>query len=99
MSILSIFITFFNSLLEADPKTKNIKVRLEVRRLNPKAPEDVETNEAEFGVGFFDFPMIDNTRLSHDQRCAIVLSDFTELSANISLLEFPGSHASLKEKP
>jgi hypothetical protein len=88
--------------LEADRKTKNIKVRLEIRTLDdtlhqtdaPNIP-----NIIEFWVGFFDFPMIDNTRLSHDQRCAIVLTDFDDQSANISILNFPGSHASLREKP
>ena len=85
--------------LEADPMTKNIKVRLEVRRLNATSPEDVEANEVEFWVSFFDFTMIDNTRLSHDQRCAIVLTNYEDESAEVSVLEFPGSHASLKEKP
>ena len=43
--------------------------------------------------------MIDNTRLSHDQRCAIVMTNFDEQSVDISVLDFPGSHASLREKP
>ena len=70
-----------------------------------KLDEEEDTYIAcEFTVGFFDFPMIDNTRLSHDQRCAVVLTDFykpdsTNPIANITLLAFPGSHASLKEKP
>jgi len=85
--------------LEADQKTKNIKVRLEVRTLNDSLNPDDEPNVIEFWVGFFDFPMIDNTRLSHDQRCAIVLTNFDEQSADISVLDFPGSHASLREKP
>jgi len=38
----------------------------------------VETNSAEFWVGYFDFPMIDNTRLTHDQRCAVVLNAFED---------------------
>jgi len=82
---------------------EEIKVRLEVLTPNDLDGEDTYI-ACEFSVGFFDFPMIDNTRLSHDQRCAIVLTDFSgpdsrEPSANITLLEFPGSHASLKEKP
>jgi len=85
--------------LEADQKTKNIKVRLEVRTLNDSLNPDDEPNVIEFWVGFFDFPMIDNTRLSNDQRCAIVLTNFDEQSADISVLDFPGSHASLREKP
>lgn len=60
-----------------------------------------DENRAKFWVGFFDFPMIDNTRLSHDQRCAIVLNKFDTDTAEawLTLVYFPGSHASLKEKP
>ncbi len=85
--------------LEADQKTKNIKVRLEVRTLGDSLDQNEMPNVGEFWIGFYDFPMIDNTRLSHDQRCAIVLTDFDEQSANISIIDFPGSHASLREKP
>lgn len=52
-----------------------------------------------FGVGPFDFPMIDNSRLSNDQRFSVVLDKFDETTATISLVYFPGSHSSLKEKP
>ncbi|RKY84330.1 hypothetical protein DRP98_05210 [candidate division KSB1 bacterium] len=83
--------------LEADPKMKEIKVRLEIR--TPKESEEVDIENAEFWVGFFDFPMIDNTRLSHDQRCAIVLNEFEESGTHITVIYFPGSYASLKEKP
>ncbi len=85
--------------LEADQQTRNIKVRLEVRTLNDPLHQDDDPNIIEFWVGFFDFPMIDNTRLSHDQRCAIVLTNFDDHSADISVIDFPGSHASLREKP
>jgi hypothetical protein len=43
--------------------------------------------------------MIDNTRLPHDQRAAIVLNAFEDGAADITLTFFPGSYASLKEKP
>jgi len=83
---------------EADRATREIKVRLEIN-----TPKDtlgsVETSSVEFWVGFFDFPMIDNTRLGHDQRCALVLNAFEGSSADITLAYFPGSYASLKEKP
>ncbi len=84
--------------IEADARTKEIKVRLEIRTPR-EPPAEVETNVAEFGVGFYDFPIIDNTRLSSDQRCAIVLTAFGESSADITAIYFPGSYASLKEKP
>jgi hypothetical protein len=83
---------------EADQATKELKVRLEIR-----TPQDTlgnfETSSVEFWLGFFDFPMIDNTRLGHDQRCALVLNAFEDMSADITLVYFPGSYASLKEKP
>jgi hypothetical protein len=53
----------------------------------------------EFPLGFFSTPMIDNTRLSNDQRVAIVLSDMNDAGASLSLVYFPGSRASLREKP
>lgn len=36
--------------------------------------------EDEFRTGYFDFPLVDNTRLSHDQRSAVVLTDFKLLA-------------------
>lgn len=52
-----------------------------------------------FNVGFFDFPMIDNTRLGGGDRCAVVLTELTDYSAELTLVYFPGSRASLKQKP
>ena len=83
--------------LEADQKTKEMKMRLEIR--TPIDSARLETNAAEFWVGLYDFPMIDNTRLSNDQRCSVVINAFDTESADITLGFFPGSYASLKEKP
>lgn len=55
--------------------------------------------DATFNVDFFDFPMIDNSRLPDGHRCAVVLRSFHTSSARLSLLYFPGSRASLKDKP
>jgi hypothetical protein len=101
------------SVLKADSAAKELKVKLEILR-TPKLfadDEEVDTDdeeeaprEAKFWLGFFDFPMIDNTRLSGDQRCAIVLNDFErnevgEWGIDITVIYFPGAYASLKEKP
>jgi hypothetical protein len=84
--------------LAVDKKRREINVRLEI-----KTPKDtlgnVDMSAVEFRIGFFDFPMIDNTRLTHDQRVAVVLNAFEEGSADVTLAYFPGSYASLKEKP
>jgi hypothetical protein len=74
-------------------RTKEIWVRLSISDFD--GPVITRLIKA----GFFQFPMIDNIRLSHDQRCAVVLTDFEENNANLEIVYFPGSRASLKEKP
>lgn len=85
-------------ILDADPKNRQIKVRLEIKTQS-NGGTNAETSTAEFWVGYFDFPMIDNTRLTHDQRAAVVLNAFEDgVAASITLAYFPGSYASLKDK-
>jgi hypothetical protein len=87
--------------LYADPKKQEIRVKLEVRPTQDTTagnkPEDA--SYAVFTISPFDFPMIDNTRLPHGQRCAIVVKKFGDPIVEITLVYFPGSRASLKEKP
>lgn len=83
---------------EADAADRELKMRMEIRTAKDTLGT-VETSSVEFWVGYSDFPMIDNTRLGHDQRCAVVLNAFESGSADITLVYFPGSYASLKEKP
>lgn len=75
---------------------REIRIQLEI---TTQRKEDTEFVHSVFWLGFFDFPIIDNTRLSHGQRCAVVLRKFQDSSAEITLVYFPGSRASLKEKP
>ncbi|HWC64536.1 MAG TPA: hypothetical protein VG777_00530, partial [Thermoanaerobaculia bacterium] len=85
--------------LAADPGTQEVDLRLTIR--TPGARGEVETTATEFWVGYFDFPMIDNTRLSRDQRCAVVLNNFDARggTADLTLVYFPGKYAGLREKP
>jgi hypothetical protein len=57
---------------------------------------EVDTN---FSVGLFDFPMIDNTRLSNNQRAAVSLIALTPDVLSLKVAYFPSSRASLKDKP
>jgi hypothetical protein len=88
--------------LQVFPETREVKVRLESGLFadgdKPNAVMEPET-DIMFKVGFFDFPMIDNTRVSHSQRIGIALTRWHENNAEMSLVYFPGSRASLKEKP
>jgi hypothetical protein len=71
-------------------------------RLTVKAPEgrpELPDTRATFDVSFFDFPMIDNTRLANGIRCAVTLSNLNEFAADLTTVCFPGEYASLKERP
>jgi hypothetical protein len=84
--------------MEVRPNTQELRLRLET--ITPEQPASAfTTNSVEFWTGFYDFPMIDHTRLSHDQRVAITLTNFEEGYANITTVYFPGTYAGLKERP
>jgi hypothetical protein len=85
-------------ILGADEASQQIQLRVTVRGGQRGA---AETTSAEFWLGPFDFPMIDNVRLPHDQRMAAVLNTFDSRSgsADLTLAYFPGKYAGLREKP
>ena len=89
------------TITRADTAASELKVALEVETAaQSSVPSDaVGRYSVEFDVGFYSTPMIDNTRLSNDQRVAVVLSDLNRDGASLSLMYFPGSRASLREKP
>jgi hypothetical protein len=59
---------------------------------------NIET-EAQFWVGPFGFPMIDNTRLSRSERCAVSVIRILDNTVTLAISYFPASRASLKDKP
>ena len=89
--------------LLVDQKKRQIRIKLEVRtpRTGSRdlSEDETDTTYSVFWITPFDFPMINNTRLPYGQRCAIVLRRFGNPVADLTLVTFPGSRASLKEKP
>ncbi len=87
------------SILNIDTINLSLEVRLNICTQIP-GKEDKCANPA-FTIDFFEFPMIDNTRLINDKRCAVVMRDFdtTNKFIEMDLIFFPGSHSSLKERP
>ncbi len=90
-----------------DERQREVLVRLVVTKpitneechqpaLDLVAKGEVDTN---FSVGLFDFPMIDNTRLSNNERAAVSLTALTRDVLSVKLAYFPASRASLKDKP
>lgn len=84
-------------ILEADQEQQQLRVRLEVKA--PETSQDLVDTRAEFYLGWYDFPMIDNTRLANGLRCAVTLSNFSPAMADLTTVCFPGEYASLKDRP
>jgi hypothetical protein len=93
--------------IDYDPGAREVQVRLYVSKpldsaACRSADLDLKGNvelDIRFWVGIFDFPMIDNTRLSHSARCSVSVTYLTPERAELALAYFPGSRASLKDKP
>jgi hypothetical protein len=81
--------------IAADVDRQSVRVRLEVKAASPEEPD----TRATFDVGWYDFPMIDNTRLANGLRCAVTLSAFSPETADLTTTCFPGEYASLKDRP
>ena len=88
---------FAIDVLDVDRANREIRIGLNIETPDPDLGR--QTKVATFGVSYFDFPMIDNTRLVGGQRCSVVLNSISDQSADITLVLFPGTYASLKEKP
>ena len=94
-------------LIGYSPERREVQVHLYVSQplseteckqtmLDVEGKREVDTN---FYVGLFDFPMIDNTRLSSGERCAVSMTALNPGVVSLTLAYFPASRASLKDKP
>lgn len=84
--------------LKPDPtQQQQVKVRLEVKY--PGSQPELPDTRAVFDVGYFDFPVIDNTRLANGLRCAVTLTNLSKDAADLTTVCFPGEYASLKDRP
>jgi hypothetical protein len=98
---------FILNALSWDQKRREGTVRMRVGELTYAEPSETPINPQTFEiddifvVGFFEFPLVDNTHLSKGQRCAIILNEVhaKEGFLKASLAYFPASRASLKDKP
>lgn len=87
------------TILGKDEINSSVSVRLKVATRIPGKQDKVV--DPAFTIDYFEFPMIDNTRLVNDKRVAAVLRDFDPVNKfiEIDIIFFPGSHSSLKERP
>lgn len=96
---------------DVDGDEETVKVDLEVCRRDAPHGETCVTRD--FRLDFFNFPKIDNTRLSENQRFALILESFSKLDQDsengsetndrvlieAALVLFPAEFASLKDRP
>lgn len=66
-------------------------------RPNEKALSDEQ--RLSFTVNPFDFPLIDNSRLTDRSRVSVVMTRLDEGGVELSLVYFPGTRTSLKDRP
>ncbi len=59
----------------------------------------IQVADLEFTLDFFNFPLIDNTRLSNNQRFTLILEDFDTNTITLAGMVFPGLYASQRDKP
>ena len=83
--------------LEVDRRQQQLIVRLTVSATDGGA--ELTDSRAQFSVGFYDFPLIDNTRLANGLRCAVTMSAWSKTNADLTATCFPGEYASLKDRP
>jgi hypothetical protein len=98
------------SIVNYDIKEPSVQVsmRIETNYLG-KNKIFVEPKEKRFSVNYYEFPMIDNTRIENDKRVAVVMSDIGLREFNLrgqksiriefKVVFFPGSRSGLREKP
>jgi len=83
--------------LKVDVEQQQLTVRMRVTAADGSA--ELPDSRANFTVGFYDFPVIDNTRLPSGVRCAVTLGNFSPVAADLVTVCFPGEYASLKDRP
>ena len=79
-------------------KLQELTIHLMISPPGQVGPEVAPEVDVNFNVGYFDFPAINNTRLSNGERCAVVVRNMDEYSAKISLVYFPANRAGLKDR-
>ena len=85
--------------LEVNRRMEQLRIRLEVTAPRSTDGEEPIDTRAVFDVSYFDFPMIDNTRLANGLRCAVTLAAFSPQSADLTVICFPAEYASVKDRP
>ena len=91
-------ITLSNADLENYTISVNMKI-LEIPKDKSSTGIPIIVANRNFNMDFFNFPLIDNTRLSHNHRFALIIEDFDHKTIDLKGVLFPGVFASQRDKP
>lgn len=93
---------WFNVDVMTNPQTTDLKLQTEVDvvlSIRTRAEAQDQEKEVQFAVSPFDFPLIDNTRLDNRSRVSLVMTRVDDGGATLTLVYFPGSRSSVKDRP
>jgi hypothetical protein len=92
-----------------DLDRKQVRISLNVHKIAELANDrqvsaaaldpEQQTVEKKFSLDHFNFPLVDNTRLSDDQRFSLVLTKFDKNAIEVTALCFSGTHSSVRDRP
>lgn len=82
------------TLRKANDKRQEVDVALKI-----KTPADKTLDDYDFTLSWFDFPMIDNIRLSNGHRFALAFEKFDRKAVKVIGVLFPGLYGSQRNKP
>jgi hypothetical protein len=78
---------------------KTVDIELNVYKQNPDGQLTQNAPYKTFKLDYFNFPLIDNTRLPNNQRFSLVMTDFNEEIIRVEGILFPGVYSSQRDKP
>jgi hypothetical protein len=81
-----------------DEKLQELSIHLVISPPGQVGTDVAPEVDVRFSVGYFDFPAINNARLSNGERCAVVVRNMDDYSAKISLVYFPANRGGLKDR-
>ena len=92
--------TYSAEFSSADRERKTVRVDIEIQTWDPETDLPLtDVVEMGFELNFFNFPMVDNTRLSSDQRFGLIMERFDELNIHVVGVIFRGMYSSSRDKP
>jgi hypothetical protein len=86
---------FVLNVLQANKENKEMLIWLRVVSAGKAHPET--ELDIVFWLALFDFPMTNNIPLSAGERCAVVMREFSDTFARLSLLYFPEANLGFRE--